>query len=63
MKKNHNRRRKSHWTSAKDSINIKKEPITPPKTKQRRSKTSTNSKQKKIINNNTNAANDNDTII
>ncbi|CAF3775481.1 unnamed protein product [Rotaria sordida] len=40
--------RQSSWTSVKDSINIKKEAITPPKTKRRQSKNSSNSKQKKL---------------
>ncbi|CAF0918379.1 unnamed protein product [Rotaria sp. Silwood1] len=37
-----------NWTSVKDPINIKKEAVTPPKTKRRQSKTSSNSKQKKL---------------
>ncbi|CAF2428122.1 unnamed protein product [Rotaria sp. Silwood2] len=36
------------WTSVKDTFNIKKEIVTPPKTKRRQSKTSSNSKQKKL---------------
>ncbi|CAF2843826.1 unnamed protein product [Rotaria sp. Silwood2] len=36
------------WTSVKDTFNIKKEIVTPPKTKRCQSKTSSNSKQKKL---------------